>query len=112
MSIGPDSKSVSLQNTAHLSSDPEWHLVVDRSVYPGHGRIRGEHAFGMTTPVRHVPMFILLIFFLFVIKLFLDDSCFNLLCLPCTTQTAALVLLLCQLIFHLFTMSFLSTGRE
>ena len=53
LSIGPDVKSVSLQNTAHLSSDPERHLVVDRPVYPGHGRIRGEHAFGMTTPVRH-----------------------------------------------------------
>ena len=53
MSIGPDAKSVSLQNTAHLSSDPERHLVVDRPVYPGHGRIHGEHAFGMTTPVHH-----------------------------------------------------------
>ena len=53
LSIGPDAKSVSLQNTAHLSSDPERHLVVDRPVYPGHGWIRGEHAFGMTTPFRH-----------------------------------------------------------
>ena len=53
LSISPDAKSISLQNTAHLSSDPERHLVVDRPVYPGHGRIRGEHAFGMTTPVRH-----------------------------------------------------------
>ena len=53
LSIGPYAKSVSLQNTAHLSSDPERHLVVDRPVYPSHGRIRGEHAFGITTPVRH-----------------------------------------------------------
>ena len=36
LSIGPDAKSVSLQNTAHLSSDLERHLVVDRPVYPGH----------------------------------------------------------------------------
>ena len=53
LSIGPNAISVSLRNTAHLSSDQEWHLVVDRPVYLGHGLIRGEHAFGITTPVHH-----------------------------------------------------------